>query len=68
MRRGFYWTRLAGINVINVAYEGHNGVVKRVTLVRMSRDVTDGDFIETLNSYLPFEKHLPGMRYAGPRV
>jgi Phospholipase A2-like domain len=66
LRRGFYWTRLAGINVINVAYVSQNGVVKIVTLVTMSRDFTDGDFIETLNSCLPFEKHLPGMRYAGP--
>lgn len=32
----------------------------------MARDFTDCDFIETLNSVLPFEKHLPGMRYCGP--
>ena len=66
MCRGFYWVRLADINVINVGYASQNGVVKRVTLVTMSRDFTDGDFIETLNTCFPFEKHLPGVRYAGP--
>src|SRR3977135_3712153 len=27
---------------------------------------TDLDIVEVLNTVLPFEKHLPGMRYCGP--
>lgn len=29
-------------------------------------DVTDLDLVDVLNTVLPFEKHLPGMRYCGP--
>ena len=32
----------------------------------MIRDHTDGDLINVMNKVLPFEKHLPGMRYCGP--
>src|SRR5271156_2931418 len=32
----------------------------------MDKDVTDLDFVNLLNNVLPFEKHLPGMRYCGP--
>ena len=31
-----------------------------------SQDSTDFDITDTLNVLLPFEKHLPGMRYCGP--
>jgi hypothetical protein len=31
-----------------------------------TKDDTDLDIIDVLNSVLPFEKHLPGMRYCGP--
>ena len=29
-------------------------------------DETDLDFVDVINKVLPFEKHLPGMRYCGP--
>lgn len=29
-------------------------------------DETDLDFVDVINTVLPFEKHLPGMRYCGP--
>jgi Phospholipase A2-like domain len=32
----------------------------------MAKDETDLDFVSMLNTALPFEKHLPGMRYCGP--
>jgi hypothetical protein len=32
----------------------------------MDKDETDWDFVSILNTVLPFEKHLPGMRYCGP--
>src|SRR5271156_64216 len=31
-----------------------------------TEDETDLNFIDILNTALPFEKHLPGMRYCGP--
>ena len=31
-----------------------------------TKDETDLDFVDVLNTVLPFEKHLPGMRYCGP--
>ena len=36
------------------------------TTVNPSYDETDLDIVEVLNTVLPFEKHLPGMRYCGP--
>ena len=30
------------------------------------KDETDLDFVQVINTVLPFEKHLPGMRYCGP--
>ena len=32
----------------------------------MATDQTDLDIVNALNTILPFEKHLPGMRYCGP--
>jgi hypothetical protein len=32
----------------------------------MATDQTDLDIVSALNTILPFEKHLPGMRYCGP--
>jgi Phospholipase A2-like domain len=32
----------------------------------MATDQTDLDLVDVLNTVLPFEKHLPGMRYCGP--
>jgi hypothetical protein len=32
----------------------------------MTTDETDLDIVGVLNAALPFEKHLPGMRYCGP--
>jgi hypothetical protein len=43
-----------------------NGCVRLAILEIMSRDETDADFINVLNTILPFEKHVPGMRYCGP--
>ena len=40
--------------------------MKPAILEIMSRDQTDGDLINVFNTILPFEKHLPGMRYCGP--
>lgn len=34
-------------------------------IIIMSRDQTDCDLVDVLNKILPFEKHLPGMRYCG---
>jgi len=31
-----------------------------------TNDETDLDIVDVLNTVLPFEKHLPGMRYCGP--
>ena len=31
-----------------------------------TKDETDLDIVDMLNTVLPFEKHLPGMRYCGP--
>ena len=31
-----------------------------------SKDETDLDIVDVFNTVLPFEKHLPGMRYCGP--
>jgi hypothetical protein len=31
-----------------------------------SLDETDFDIVDVINKVLPFEKHLPGMRYCGP--
>lgn len=30
------------------------------------KDETDLDFVQIVNTVLPFEKHLPGMNYCGP--
>ena len=32
----------------------------------MATDETDLNIVDVLNAVLPFEKHLPGMRYCGP--
>jgi hypothetical protein len=32
----------------------------------MATDETDLDIVGVVNTVLPFEKHLPGMRYCGP--
>jgi hypothetical protein len=32
----------------------------------MATDETDLDIVDVINTVLPFEKHLPGMRYCGP--
>ena len=32
----------------------------------MATDQNDLDIVSALNTILPFEKHLPGMRYCGP--
>ena len=34
----------------------------------MDKDETDLDIVSALNTVLPFEKHLPGMCYCGPRT
>src|SRR5258708_32745023 len=31
-----------------------------------NNDTTDLDIVDVINTILPFEKHLPGMRYCGP--
>src|SRR5271167_4670752 len=31
-----------------------------------NNDTTDLDIVDVINTVLPFEKHLPGMRYCGP--
>lgn len=33
---------------------------------KVALDETDLDFVGVINKVLPFEKHLPGMRYCGP--
>jgi len=40
--------------------------VRPVTLANMARDQPDFDIVDVINTVLPFEKHLPGMRYCGP--
>ena len=32
----------------------------------MATDETNLDIVDVINTVLPFEKHLPGMRYCGP--
>jgi hypothetical protein len=32
----------------------------------VAKDETDLDFVQVINTVLPFEKHLPGMNYCGP--
>jgi hypothetical protein len=32
----------------------------------MATDETDLDIVDVINTLLPYEKHLPGMRYCGP--
>jgi Phospholipase A2-like domain len=59
-------TRSTAINVINVGCLRESGCVRLAILEIMSRDQPDGDLINVLNKVLPFEKHLPGMRYCGP--
>src|ERR1700727_2818916 len=34
----------------------------------MATDETDLDIVDVINTVLPFEKHLPGMRYCGPET
>src|SRR5271156_5115809 len=36
------------------------------TTVNPLYDETDLDIVDVFNTVLPFEKHLPGMRYCGP--
>lgn len=43
----------------------NNGCALLVILEVMSRDQTDCDFVDVINTILPFEKHIPGMRYCG---
>jgi len=58
--------RFININAINVRCRIiKNGCVLLVILELTSLDQTDGDFIDVLNTILPFEKHIPGMRYCG---
>src|SRR6059036_279105 len=58
--------RFININAINVRCRIiKNGCVLLVILELMSLDQIDGDFIDVLNTILPFEKHIPGMRYCG---
>jgi hypothetical protein len=41
-------------------------VLKMTTTANNTNDTTDFDIVDVINTVLPFEKHLPGMRYCGP--